>query len=376
MTAPTSDAAVIDGPVGAEPDDPYAPRRATYDAMREQLSRYDGFEAVSLHRRNEPEFRKNDRGLLCLYLRDEANPDREAPKVEHLVTPEMWTAITKDLGAGAGYFGKTPPSLLLPQLNWWYGSEEADKPEVSLFTHATENARFAVDISPARRHPVSATRMLDVVNAGMTNGVPPAFTTRGGDSLQSVTLVTTMPSIEYEVQRTRQTGDIVRGGAMVRFSPIGAHGVEVSSYIERLICTNGMTSTDQLDVWRHPGGEGSNDPYEWIPTALRRVRDSYDAHFESIQRSADAEIDEAEVPTIIEDLFAHYHLPVSLRAAVARRLAGVNVTNMWDLTNAITWAATHDRQLRDPRARARLMRVGGDAMTHVERCDECHHLLN
>lgn len=380
MTTPTSDAAVVDGPVGAPaPDDPYAPRQVSFDEMREQLGKFEGFAAVPLHRRYEPEFRKNDRGTLCLYLQDPGNPDPEAPKNEYLVTPEMWAAITKDLGAGSGYFGKTPPSLLLPQLNWWYGSVEADKPEVHLFTHLAESGnRFAVDIMPGGRahRAVRPVQMLEVVRDAMTNGVPPTFTASGQNSLQTVTLVTTMPSIEYEVQRTRQRGDIVRGGAMVRFSPVGASPVEVSSYIERLICTNGMTSTDQLDVWTHPGGEGSADPYEWIPTALRRVRDSYDAHFESIQRSADAGIDEAEVPTIIDDLFAHYRLPVALRSAVARRLAGVNIENMWDLTNAITWAATHDRQLRDPRARARLMRVGGDAMTHVERCQECHHLLN
>lgn len=376
MTTPTSDAAVVDAPVAAPADDIYAPRQVTFDQMRERLERFDGFEAVGLHHRYSPEFRKNDSGTLCVYL--PSNPvDPESEKVEYAVTPDMWAGITKDLGAGAGYFGKTPPSLLLPQLNWWYGSREADKPEVQMLTRAVESGRrFAVGVLPERKYPVSPLRALEVVRDAMTNGVAPVFTTAGSESLQSVTLVTTMPSIEYEVQRTRQRGDLVRGGAMVRFSPIGAHPVEVSSYIERLICTNGMTSTDQLDVWTHPGGEGAGDPYEWIPSALRRVRDSYDAHFESIQRSADAVIDEDAVPTVIEDLFEHYRLPTSMRAAVARRLAGVNVENLWDLTNAITWAATHDRQLRDPRARARLMRVGGDAMTHVERCDSCNHLLN
>ncbi|MDD4986785.1 MAG: hypothetical protein PHQ43_13615, partial [Dehalococcoidales bacterium] len=91
-------------------------------------------------------------------------------------------------------------------------------------------------VTPSRvRHPVKATRVLDLVEAIMP-----------GSEYNRALVIPDQHSVSLEVVGTQEQevipGDLVRGGIMVSFSPLGTIKPTVESYINRLVCTNGATS--------------------------------------------------------------------------------------------------------------------------------------
>lgn len=347
----------------------------SYEKVREDLAPLDGYRRSMLHASTAPVFRREGQQIFV----DVRDPDHlEADPSTFVVTRELWKAIAEDLGSGERYFMNTPPAQLLPQVNWWYGSREANKAEVFMLSKPGLNEnQLGLELVKANRHPITPTRMLEVLHGVVRDrGGEPTYTFYERQGLREVTIACVQPDRQYEVEGSRQVGDIVRGGVLVQFSPVGTIAPRVSDYVDRLICTNGMTSTDTLDVWSMPGGDGANDAYEWLPSAVGSAFDGIDARFEEIQRMANTEVPEDAVETVVTDLFDHYRTPAGLRAAVLRRLANQNVETLWDLQNAITWAATHDEHIRNSRQRVRLMSLGGDFPAHSTRCESCNHLVN
>jgi len=79
-------------------------------------------------------------------------------------------------------------------------------------------------------------------------------------------------SVVLEIVGTKQEavrrGDLVRGGAMVSFSPINTIMPTVQSYVLRLTCTNGATSKTVLASFTGGGGEGDN-VWHWFRQSAR-----------------------------------------------------------------------------------------------------------
>lgn len=348
----------------------------TYDRVRSEMEPLDGYGRVRLHHLEHPKVEIAEGGGIVLRIpKDSTDPETEHD--DFIVTKDLWSAMAKELGAGTRYFDNTPARLLLPQVNWWF-SDEADRDEIFMLTKpGNQNRLLGVDLLKPGRFPVSATRLLETVHGTIADkGGEPVYSYYERTGLRDVAFSCIQPHTQHEVQGSRQVGDILRAGVVVQFSPIGLRPVTVSAYTDRLICTNGMTTTDSLDAWSAPGGEGNNDPYEWIPRAIDAAWDRVSGMFEEADRLAQTDVPEDAVETIVTDLFDTMRTPQSLRAAVLRRLANQNVESMWDISNAITWAATHDEKIKEARHRVRLMATGGDFAQHSERCEVCSHLLN
>jgi hypothetical protein len=346
----------------------------TIDEIRQDFAPMEGYRRVPLHHTFHPEFGVVD-GVLSLSV-DNLDPEvpSEQERVRYRLTREMWDAIANDLGAGARFLRQQPPNLVLPIINRAYGNPQAEHPQTNMLVREHEGRLYAVDLLKPRRNPISPTRAAEVVHEVLSNGHVPGYSLSWKDGMKSVTFGAITEAKQYEV-RARQVGDIVQGGVLVQLSPVGAIPLTVSPYIERLVCTNGMTVTDGLDRWSAPGGDGTQDPYDWLADAVQTAYDHVDRQFEHIQRMADTPIDERHIETIVNDLFDHYRVPTGLRQAVVRRLANQNTDNSWDLINAFTWAGTHDARINDPQLRVRLMRTAGDIPAHAERCDACHRLM-
>jgi hypothetical protein len=348
----------------------------TIDQMREEFAPLEGYRRVPLHHTLHPEFGVVD-GVLAITLDDlDATPTEETPqpRSRYRLTREMWDAIAADLGAGSRFLRQQPPNLILPLINRAYGNAQAEHPQVSMLAREHEGRQYAVDILKRRANPISPTRAIEVVHEVLSNGHVPEYSLSWRDGLKNVTFGAVTQAKQYEV-RGRQVGDMVSGGVLVQLSPVGAIPLTASPYVERLVCTNGMTSTTGLDSWTTPGGDGSHDPYDWLAEAVEAAYNAVDRQFEEIQRAANTPIEERDIEVIVNDLFDHYRIPTALRQSVVRRLANQNTDNLWDVLNAFTWAGTHDQRINDPSMRVRLMRTAGDIPTHAERCESCHRLV-
>lgn len=346
----------------------------TYAEIQEAIAPLEGYARVSLGPETHAEFASAAGGGLVVRVPEDPT-DAETDRTEYVITRELWAGLAKDLGAGGRYFDQTPPRLLLPQINWWYN--DSGRSQVDLLARRAPDGRnIGLDILKPGRHPVSASRLIDLVHGFVSDqGGEPQYAWFNREGLRECTVALVQPRSQHEVTASRQPGDILERGVLVQFSPIGAVPVTVRTYVNRLICTNGMTSTESMDAWTAPGGDGQNDVYEWLPAALSEAWDYSDSLFSAADRMAAQEVPEDAIETITEDLFNAFRTPVSLRAAVMRQLAAQNVENTWDIANAITYAATHDPALKNINHRIRLMALGGDAPAHMERCPECNHLV-
>lgn len=337
------------------------------DAMRAVLEPYDQFEPLTLHHSAKPQFRDIG-GILNLVVGQGTGDERR-----YRVTESMWDNIVSDLGAGKRYFAATPVELLYPQLNWWYGSEEADKPQVVVLTNEEDGVHYAHEIMASARYPVASVPALDVIDSYMGRDAQYLAWVNG---LHSVSVAALTDDRSEEVRASRRVGDVIRGGVAVSWSPTGKVPCVVRTYVEALVCTNGMVMTQHTNTWTQPGGEGAESPYEWMGEVIPQALGAVGTQFGAIQEMAELELDEETVPTLVQDLFDTYNLPGRLREAVARQLAEVNIHNMWDVMNAFTAAATHDPQISDPMQRFRLMAAAGDSAQHTRTCPTCSHLIS
>lgn len=352
----------------------------TYERVREEIAPLDNYSRRPLGPSAYPQFTSTEGGSLVVRFPKDPSDDRPVAEREYddvVVTRELWDAIGKDIGMGKRYADRTPPRLLLPNLNYWYADPDAPKDEVSLLVREGANGNtLGLDILKPGRFPIKASALLDIVHGSIADkGGTPSYTYFNRDGIKECTIACVQPQAAHEVTASRQVGDILRAGVMVNFSPIGLRPVMVRSYVDRLICTNGMSITDTLDAWSAPGGEGSNDPFEWIPGAIDAAWEGTAAMFQAADRMAATEVPEDAVETLVNDAFDYHRIPGGLRARVLARLANQNVTNGWDIQNAITYAATHDEAIKDDRQRIRLMSFGGDVSSHFDRCESCSHLI-
>ncbi|MFQ5811424.1 MAG: hypothetical protein ACE5JM_17540, partial [Armatimonadota bacterium] len=86
-------------------------------------------------------------------------------------------------------------------------------------------------------------------------------------------------------ERAVRVGDLVRAGTMTQFSPLGLTEAVVQAYNVRLVCTNGMTTTDVVREFRMTGGRGGPGEGDDIWQFFRRSnRDAYRAFGQVVDR--------------------------------------------------------------------------------------------
>jgi hypothetical protein len=335
--------------------------------IKEAVRQFDEIDRVPLDYRHGVTF-QDVGGTLTI-----CTGPKDAPDHQLRVTPELWEAVVNHLGMGKRYAESTPVELLYPHLNWHFG-EEAERPEIFALARTEHEKEYGIGLLRPDKFTINAKAAVDAITTGLDVPDKDLEWRMLDNGLSHITLMASTKNRAYEVQ-SRHVDDILHGGVRATFSPIGACDVQVSPYVERLICTNGMTSIENLVSWRAPAGEGANDPYEWLAGSTARAYEMVDAQFEACQEMANTPVDEAGLPQYVASMFDHYRLPGVLQDAVVRQLADGNVMDVWDLMNVITYAATHDERIRDPRQRVRLMGVGGDLAAHHNRCPSCSSLL-
>lgn len=221
------------------------------------------------------------------------------------------------------------------------------------------------DIAPyGKFHPVNPERVLTIVE----KAIPEADFHR---VLNMPNHVTRFEVVGVE-ERPVVKGDMVRAGVMVNFSPIGIVMPSVQSFVMRLACTNGATSTQVLREFGGGGGEG-DDIWHWFRQSIRSAYKSIDPIVDGWKVLRDRKISPEDRAALLEALIKDAKLPLEAAMAVRNRALQEVPQNEYDMLNLITWASSH--LLEDPREIDRAQRAAADfasAEAHRRVCPTCN----
>jgi hypothetical protein len=177
-----------------------------------------------------------------------------------------------------------------------------------------------------------------------------------------------------------KVNDVVASGIQLYISPYGysapggtGMGLDLSGYWERLVCTNGMTSTQNVMHYTRKADEA--DDKEWIgtnvPTILNKVETEVD-RFKALKDVAVGTHTDEELAAMLAD----FGIPPAVRDMIRNRLVNHPVDNLYQLANHVTYVASnYSRVLEDPSLVRRLMRVGGNIVQHHSICETCHRVM-
>lgn len=150
-------------------------------------------------------------------------------------------------------------------------------------------------------------------------------------------------------------GDVIRAGAHVIFSPLGMTNPIVQSFVLRLACTNGATSTNVLREYSFGGsggggsahGDGKDGLWPWFRKSLREAYSSYSDIVERYKEMVEDRIPENERAMMLEAMIKEAALDDATAKAVRDRAIEQPPQNSYEMFNLLTWATSH--LLTEPR---------------------------
>ena len=171
-----------------------------------------------------------------------------------------------------------------------------------------------------------------------------------------------------------QRNDIVRAGAMVQFSPLGITQPLIQSFAVRLVCTNGVTSTEVMQQFDF-GGEGNM--WRWMTANIGKAYRAFPSMVQNWQRLAAEVVPEGHRASMVEGLLRQARIRGQDAEAVQALALDNPPETAWDVMNLVTYATSHI--LREP---AHIVAAGDAAANyagqerHADQCPICHRGMN
>jgi hypothetical protein len=215
------------------------------------------------------------------------------------------------------------------------------------------------------------------------DGLYPVFSRLGGEMKSAnvsddyMNLQVVFPKVEGEIRK----GDVMQYGVAIKNSEIGKGALSISPFLYRLVCTNGMISTEYARRKTHTGGSylDTQDDLSWLAltsetqqlqmkTMMAEMAEylealaaptKFAALMDTLRDKADQPLP-AEAPVVVESLAARYSLRDGEKDSALMALAAGQDMTRWGLANAVTQIAntseSYDRSVE-------LMTLGGSLMS-------------
>lgn len=182
-------------------------------------------------------------------------------------------------------------------------------------------------------------------------------------------------AVSLEILGEQQTpvvrGDMVRGGAMVTFSPLGIVQPTVKSYVMRLVCTNGATGTDVLREYQY-GGEG-DDIWQWFRQSARDAYRSLERVVNRWRQMREEQIPPEDRALVLEAMLKEAGIGKAAADAVRAQALATPPQTAYDVMNLVTWASSHLLERPKEIRRAQNAAASFSEQTEHRRiCPVCH----
>jgi hypothetical protein len=259
-------------------------------------------------------------------------------KTVHRLRPIAQQSIAYRLGIPINYLRKCTPSIQQLNLNYWIRHEKNDE----LFF------RFDGDEVRAVFTPrYISTDNLEVLDRLMGLGFKPD--TKVQSSLDNEFMLVSIPD---DRETFKINGDRMTPGISVSNSEVGLAALSISSFVLRLVCTNGMISKTAVSAsYRHVSSKLPSS----LSGVLEQVKSGIEDQREQFRISLESKVENPEAT--IESFNRQFELRKEEKEAVEWALAQEYGFTMFAVINSYTKAAQYE--LLSAESRYRLQKVGG-----------------
>lgn len=173
-------------------------------------------------------------------------------------------------------------------------------------------------------------------------------------------------------QEAVRRGDLMRAGALIKFSPINTIQPSVQSYVLRMVCTNGMSNATVLAEFTGGHGEG-DDVWQWFRQSVRAAYQSIGKVVSRYQDMIRERVPADQRAGMLEELLRQAGITGKEAEAVRAQAIQEPPRNTYELLNLVSWASSHI--VRSPEKVQRVLKAGAtftDEAAHASVCPLCH----
>lgn len=280
---------------------------------------------------------------------------------EYKVSYEGYKKAMRTSGFPEAVINKYPADLMMEPLNW--GFPEKIK-NAKAFIKNDELVGFvkpSVDLTSTRR-------MLEIINEVSPDGV--LFERLDHDLFfTNCSFIWPTKQSHWDDDRLPERGDILLAGANFQNSIMGEHPLEVSLYVYRLNCLNGMISKNNVFKWSR---KTETVPIlDWFKDKIITANQLADTEFAHIDKMRHTPVRADHLADLYTNIFAEYGISDRQRQLIMDVLVDNPPRNMWDIINAITGIANDSSLADNPQAIRHLQLIGGDIVARTSVCQTC-----
>jgi len=227
---------------------------------------------------------------------------------------------------------------------------------------------------PQEYHTLNPERVLRSVEQGI----------RGIEFHRVLILENFVVSLEVVGERRQavRSGDLIRAGANISFSPLGTVDPTIQSYALRLICTNGLTSNTILREFHYGGGSGGgggegDDIWQWFRNSTREAYLALDRIVTQYRKMDKEQVPPDQRAMMLEALLREARISGSDANAIRALAIEEPPETSYDMMNLITQATSHI--MEDPQRVRRAQLTVADFTSeneHARVCPVCHSRRN
>lgn len=263
-------------------------------------------------------------------------------------------------------------------------SQSGDKRCLPPLLNAYLSAGQVVGFANAELVTLSNRQVIEAIEAGTSQlSMKEATATLSGDTLAAAwELNVVFPFVRVQPRK----GDFVLGGLTIKHSPAGLNGTQVLNYLYRLTCRNGSTvpictGSKRLRIRRLREQQfADQEVIDRLGQVIAQGADEIDKMLTAVANLDSQKVDPIET---LNQIALKHRVSNSVRnrllEALSRDEAGPvarDRASMYDVWNAVTRVATHDRDLLTDSVQERLSVFSGAySQQSIHTCPTCRRIL-
>lgn len=269
-------------------------------------------------------------------------------------------ALSKVPGLQKAAVAQWPVDMLLDTINFFYEVGEGD--QAAMINEGGSLVGFTKDARPI--YPVA--QVLAKAEETLTGIGAPM------DELGFGNVRVNMDRVTFGLVTERvaepKVGDVVNGGIWFTHSPTARKTPEISPFVNRLVCTNGMISARALSKW---SWRGNLDFLDWVDASVTTSWNALDEEFQGLHNLTEQTLN-GHASSVVEDIFDRHRVPAGLRQGILDAVIDEADGTMYGIAQAFNRAANQVEDIGQMRG---LLMVTGDLAAQSDRCDSCFRYL-